>query len=221
MELLSAELNRRLNDCRTYSCHDPMPHPCPPNCTKTVICREPTWYAIEPLKLYEEVKNQEFKKSLRTHLNKKVSVKLDYLYLTINPKPSIKFKDFQKKIQRTLQSKLFADHLAVYEQRGTPEKDLGRGFHAHILFKRHTPLNEGLPPTNLKRNLKDSYKNICDTSNPEIFNIQFIGQDFARDKKEYILGVKTAEGKAEKQTGDSQWRLDNSIEPYYGNSQIV
>ncbi len=223
MELLSQELRTRLLACRTYFDHDPCPHVCPgtPHCTNRVKMVEPTEFAVAPLQLYADFKNQEFKNSLKLATKKSKTCKLEYCYLTINPKPEITFINFKKKIFQLLNTKVFADHLAVFEQRGTLENDLGKGFHSHILFKRHTPLNEGLPPSNIKRNLKQSFSAICDVNNPKIFNIQFIGEEFACDKHEYIIGHKTGEGKDLKQTGDAQWRKINNIEPYYGNHQIV
>ncbi len=150
------------------------------------------------------------------------AVPLTFSFVTINPRPGIELDDFVDKIKKCTRSLLFADNLAVIEQRGTTAADtLGKGFHAHILFRRHFPLAEGKPPSQIKRDLKLSFKNYCNTNNPQLLNIQFIGSGFAADKKLYILGIKKDDTKIEKTEGDKKWRALHDIPDTLGNLNII
>ena len=190
------------------------------NKCKTIV---PTEEALFPLRALASVKQDNCKLLLKKALiaESKPDTKKNYLYLTINPKPDYPLLDFMKKIRKTLESKLFIDSLAVIEQRGTDEKTMGTGYHAHILFKRVTPLNEGRTPTNIKRNLQDSYKKVCLVKNPDIMNFQFISHEYAEDKLEYMLGKKTGKGKDLKQKYDIPFRAQNNIPEYLGNPDIL
>lgn len=219
------EMITRLNKCPVYITHDPH---CEcrnlSKCQKKVKCTKPTEWAMQPMQDYYQAYSEHFKKVLKHKMkyNKtKTKVELNWCFITINPKPNIKLPAFIKKLKMYLKTKIFADYLAVIEQREINTEALGKGFHAHILFKRHTPLGEGLPPTNIKRNIKQSWRNYCESNNPHILNIQFIGDDFAYDKWDYIRGVKLAEGKAEKQKGDRIWREKHNIPEYLGNNNII
>jgi hypothetical protein len=176
---------------------------------------------LKPVQIYEEAINQRLllatKKALQKNLEKGTKVPLEYLFMTVNPKPSISFEQFKGKIFKILKTSLFSQHIAVFEQRGTLEQgDVGRGFHAHILFKRHLPLDKGLPPSNLKQKFKQSLQRYCDVKNNSCLNLQFVGEDFAYDKLQYITGSKTDDGKDLKQVADVVWRKQNYLEKFYG-----
>jgi len=205
--------------------HNPYCFDCtiPSQCLNKCKAIEPTEAALFPLRALAQAKTENCKKILKNALiaENKTDTKQNYLYLTINPKPDYPLSDFIKKIRKTLESKLFTDSLAVIEQRGTDTKSIGTGYHAHILFKRITPLNEGLPPSNIKRNLQDSYKKVCLVKNPQIMNFQFITLEYAEDKLEYMLGKKTGKGKDLKQKYDIPFRAQNDIPEYLGNPDIL
>lgn len=192
-------------------------------CLKKSTIYNITPECLKPVQIFEECLNDDLKiatkKALKKNLEKSTKIPLEFVFLTINPRPKIEFSRFKEKIFKLLNTTLFQGYVAVFEQRGTVEQgDVGRGFHAHILFKRHLPLDKGLPPSNIKRNLKQSFANYCDTKNPSCFNIQFIGEDYAYDKLDYIKGLnKTGEGKDLKQLADIQWRKENNLEPTYGS----
>lgn len=220
-----AETTQRLRALRPYYGHDPY---CdcenPSECLKTVKMIEPTEYCLQPMRDFRQAYAENFRKLLKTKMKysqTKTTTPLTWCFITINPKPNVELSLFMKKLNQFVKTKIFADYIAVVEQRGLATEALGKGFHAHILFKRHTPLNEGLPPTNIKRNVKQSWKRYCEVSNPHILNIQFVGDDFAVDKYEYIMGTKTAEGKKDKQLGDVVWRQENNIPEYLGNKNLI
>lgn len=223
-ELAYAQVCENLRKIKPVKFHNPL---CfcgdEKNCFNISTGIVPTVEALAPLKILNQVVEDDFKSLLKNELKKSRAPdkKHTYIFCTINPKPDILLDEFLKKINKTLQSEMFADHLAVIEQRGNSTKTMGQGLHAHILFKRRTPLNEGRPPTQIKRNLRDSYKRICLSGNNQIFNIQFINDEFAKDKFEYMIGEKTGKGKKEKQDYDKIFRVENKIPQYLGNINIL
>ena len=140
-----------------------------------------------------------------------------YLWLTINPKKEITFENFKSRVEKAVARTMFSDYLYVYEQRGTEQTvDLGEGFHAHILLKR----NLDYKPSKVITNLKNTFKDMTLVDNKEIFAWYWCSDEYKLDKIEYITGLKTAEGKDEKQIGDKLWRKYNDLETFYGNLEI-
>ncbi len=70
----------------------------------------------------------------------------------------------------------------------------------------------------VKKNSKNTFKNIAKVDNPAILNIQHIGADFAKDKDEYMTQVKDDEIKAEKQVIDKFFRNKMNLKHVYGSS---
>lgn len=140
-----------------------------------------------------------------------------YLWLTVSPKPSIEFDDFKSRVEKAVTRTMFSDYLYVYEQRGTEQTaDIGEGFHAHILLKR----NLDYKPCKVITNIKNTFKDMTIVDNKEIFAWYWCSNEYKLDKVEYITGLKTAEGKDEKQIGDKLWRKYNDLETFYGNLEI-
>lgn len=197
----------------------------PKECPKIVTGIEPTEHAIQPMKDYRQAVAEMTKVNIKKLLKKKQSVTtdpLEYFFVTINPDTkTVPVGDFISKFLKFIPTKIFADYCGVIEQRGTVKKDnIGTGYHCHILFKRHTPLTKGLPPTNIKQKIRSSWKNFCNTSNDHLCNIQVCPHKYALDKLEYMLGYKTKPGKADKQEADKIWRPTENIQSFYGNSDI-
>lgn len=136
-----------------------------------------------------------------------------YLFVTINPKKEIKLDRFLTIIKK-LSSRAFVDeYMYVIEQRGSDEKEIGKGIHCHILIKRD--LN--YKPSKCCKYLKNGCKKIVgNIQNDHQVNIKIIGEDFAKDKIEYMVGEKTGEGKDKKQQMDKIFRKNNKLEKYYG-----
>lgn len=136
-----------------------------------------------------------------------------WLFITINPKPSVTFPEFQKKVEKLVNRNMFSSCIFAYEQRGSTPDLAGKGFHVHILAKR----NLSYKPFNCKKNTKNTCKSLVGrVEDPRQLNIQVIGDEFAQDKKEYFLGQnKTGEGKQEKQSIDKIWRKSLSLRDFY------
>ena len=153
-------------------------------------------------------------KSLKDKLKEKKAIEHNNLYcfITISPKADYEFSKFKDKVQKFVERNMFQQYRYVFEQRGTKPEEAGKGFHAHILVKR----NLDYKPSKISVNSKNTFKDVCNVNNPNILNIQHIGAEFARDKDEYMTGVKTGEGKDEKQEIDKLWRETNHLESVYG-----
>ncbi len=126
-----------------------------------------------------------------------------YLWITINPAPKVEFEKFKVKITKLVNRSMFTKCEYVYEQRGTSLKEAGKGFHCHILATRDMKYKPSKCISNIKNTCKTLVGNV---NNNNQLNIQIIGDDFANDKREYMTGVKTGEGKDQKQIIDKSWR---------------
>lgn len=134
-----------------------------------------------------------------------------WLWITISPKPSIKFEDFRKKMDKLANRKMFNGVEYAFEQRGISIDNV-HGWHCHMLAKR----NLNYKPYNCKKNIKNTVKTLVDNvEHDNKVNIQIIGDDFAVDKEQYFKGLKYGEGKDEKQKIDKIWRINIGLEPYY------
>jgi len=158
---------------------------------------------------------KEYEKSVKVKLKEKTAKEHNnaFVFITINPNEATTLTQLQEKVEKFVNRNMFSAYRYVYEQRGSTEKDMGHGFHAHILLKR----NLDYKPSKISLNTKNTFKGITNVDNPQILNIQHIGHDFAKDKDEYMTGVKTGEGKDKKQEIDKIFRKKNNLESVYGD----
>ncbi len=229
------EMLSRLNGLPVRRIHDPLcdcwrlnrnKRHCP-NRVQIVV---PTDYCIQPMKDYKIASTEMYRRDLKKLMQPATATakpKQDHkpwVFVTVNPDPkkNIELKTFRAKLEHFLKTTVFADHLAVLEQRGTTSEDnIGKGQHAHILFKRKTPLSEGLPPAQIRRQLKNSWRNYCDTTIDGPLDIQLQTDEEAFDNVQYMVGTKFAPGKAEKQEGDQHWRIQNDLPQFFGNKNLI
>lgn len=146
-----------------------------------------------------------------------------HIWITINPQPSVMLLDFLHFMNKIAKKTCFSKFLYVLEQRGTigdeSKSNIGTGMHAHLLVER----NLNYKPCKCCDNIRNSAKKfVGNVKNNNQINIHVIGPDFAKDKRDYILGKnKTGEGKDEKQDADIIWRKANNIQPFYGSEKII
>ena len=147
-----------------------------------------------------------------------------FIWVTINPDPkSTTLKKFLKKVDVIAKRKCFTDYIYVIEQRATTLLEVGKGFHAHLLLRR----NLNYKPCKCGENLRSSCKKLMpNPKNPQTLDVQIVGEEFARDKLDYILGLKTGvkkngEKKCIAQKLDSIFRKNHGILEYYGNKNIL
>lgn len=160
------------------------------------------------------MKIKEYEQSVKVKLKEKTAKDHNnaFVFITINPNEATTLTQLQDKVEKFVNRNMFSSYRYVYEQRGSTEKNMGQGFHAHILLKR----NLDYKPSKIALNTKNTFKGITNVDNPQILNIQHIGHDFAKDKDEYMTGVKTGEGKDKKQEIDKLFRKKNNLESVYG-----
>ncbi len=166
----------------------------------------------------DELKRQIKEKNAREHNN-------SHLFITINPKAiksfgkeppdiTIHLEHFVKKVVKFINRNFCDEAYAVIEQRGSKETEIGKGYHAHIALKR----NVDYRPSDIVKGAKNTFKDCCDTKKPELLNIRIHGEDFHKDKMEYIQGIKTGEGKDKKQEMDILFRKKYNLEIVYKNA---
>lgn len=201
------------------SCHQNVPPPL--HCYNRVkVCNEITEECLKPWTSYLSEKDTFDRKKIRDAgflaKNTYTPIQKSFFFITINPHKNIKLTNFLSKFLKYIDSKQFTGYLAVLEQRGTVRNDtIGQGFHAHILFKRKTPLNAGLPPSNIESKCRSSWANfVGDSKSPQLINFQTIQAHEALEKVQYMLDEKW-EDKKEKQHADKIWRKTNNLEEYY------
>lgn len=175
--------------------------------------RGPKWQKIKEYEKYLDGLKRE--NTAKLHNNK-------YGFITINPRDKVLLKDFISKVENFVSRAIFGEYIYVFEQRGSSEYEAGKGFHAHILISR----NLNYKPCKIKELSKNTFKKECDVNNPALFNFQYIGEEFAKDKQDYLIGVKTGvsadgEKKTVHQDIDIIWRKKNDIKEFYGNKIFV
>ena len=159
----------------------------------------------------EDLRDKLKAKTARDHNN-------GYLFITVNPKVStadVMFKEklhkFEKSIIKFINRNFVEEAWAVIEQRGVASGEAGQGYHAHIELRR----NLNYRPSDIIKGAKNTFKTYCDVKNPNLLNCQIHGEDFHKDKLEYIEGVKTGEGKDLKQIVDKTFREKNNLQVVY------
>lgn len=141
-----------------------------------------------------------------------------HVFITVNCKPGVSLAELIKKTEKLCHRQCFVEPAYwVFEQRSGCLQDAGKGKHCHILLTRKVEVST----FHIRRNIQNTMKNLVGQVKTNVqLNIQFIGEEFYLDKKEYILGTKTgiaANGqlKSEKQSIDKIWRLQNNLDSYY------
>lgn len=161
---------------------------------------------MKRVKEYEERLKSESKEAVAEQHNNR------YMFITVNPKDSVKFHDFRKKIEKLVNRQIFTGHMYVYEQRGKSADEAGKGFHSHILVER----NLSYKPSKTKELIQNTMKDMVGSvKSPNLLNLQFVGSDFIKDKIEYMTDIKTGEDKDKKQEIDVIWRKQLELEPLY------
>jgi len=134
-----------------------------------------------------------------------------YIFITINPSAFITLENFINKINKLMSKKWITNYLYVYEQRGEFIEELGKGFHYHCILEK--------PKTkcynHIVRELANSAKDLCDTSNFHFFNVKSISEEECNRKIQYITGRKADTNKHIKQDNDIIWRQQQNIKSFY------
>lgn len=151
---------------------------------------------------------------VRLSLGEKLEKNNPYIWLCVNPGPTVTFNDFKLLVNKMITKVWIKSYVYVYEQRGINEMEVGKGFHLHAIIKRP----DDKKPSHCVRELSNTFKKCCDTSNFHFFQTKFIDEDEYRRKLEYILGTKesTSENQKDlKQAMDKVFRGKYLLKPFY------
>lgn len=156
---------------------------------------------------YEGVtdENQVYVDVLNSIKEKKNACSSTHVFITVNPRSDVPLNIFRKKLEKSLNKKWCTAHIAVIEQRSEDILTAGQGFHAHMLIVR------GTEPSKLRREIKNTFKDICDVDNIHCLNIQFRKGDGVKKGINYIKGIKKDKDKDAKLAIDIKWREQNNI----------
>jgi hypothetical protein len=135
-----------------------------------------------------------------------------WLWLTVSPNDKVLFEDFQKKVSQYAERKMFKDYFYVYEQRGQHKEEIGKGFHCHFLLKRNIMYKQN----KIISNSKNSFKNMTEVNNFQIFNYHWCPDEYLKDKLEYMQDMnKHGQEKNSKQLMDILFRQEKNLNNYY------
>lgn len=137
----------------------------------------------------------------------------EYMFITINPDPSLKLsvKDMNDKLSKVCKSTRIIEYLYSIEQRGDTIDTMGNGIHSHILVKHIFPKF-----CKLRQHFYNNFKNV-------IGNIKHIDIKYCKsvidvsNRINYINGEKIDKEKMDKVNIDKKWREQWNIDDTYGN----
>lgn len=139
-----------------------------------------------------------------------------HYFVTVNCKRDVLVSELVKKVNKYVKRKLVRSAEWVYEQRGSHEGELGKGVHVHILVSQRGDVFDG----EFKRSTRNTFKGLV--GNPETHvDIRAVKSSWLEDKRAYMKGAKTEEGKDAKVAMDRVWRPQNNLAEYYTHQNGV
>lgn len=148
--------------------------------------------------LREEIRDNEDSKSA------------DWTLITINPYLHIKMSEFKLVVEKLISKKWITTYTYTYEQRSETNEQY-KGFHCHLLLYRKDKCN-----SSMYREIRNTCKAICDTSNTHILNFRHLRTD--EDVKKaynYITAQKADSNKHIKQMIDKEFRNFYYLKSFY------
>lgn len=139
----------------------------------------------------------------------------NYLWITINPRPSVNLIEFIKIVEKSLKKSWICKYLCVIEQRGCNEEEIGKGFHTHILIDKGD-----YRFSHARREFVSTYNKVCDVQNYHTFNFNCCKEIDINKRQNYMLGRKADPEKHIKQDMDIIFRNRYNIPTFYGEMFI-
>lgn len=137
--------------------------------------------------------------------------KSDYLFITINPRPSMLWPEFMKICLKVVTKPWIKRYLCVFEQRGDNDDEVGKGFHFHLL------LDKGdYRWSHARREFVSTFNKVCDTQSYNCFNFTLCKEADLKNRQNYMLEMKADPEKHLKQEYDKKWRKIYNLPEYYG-----
>lgn len=148
--------------------------------------------------LREEIKDNEDNKAT------------DWTLITINPYLHTKMNELKLVIEKLVSKKWITTYTYTYEQRSETNEEY-KGFHCHLLLYR-----KDIPNSQMYREVRNTCKHICDTSNTHILNFRNLKtDDDVKKAYNYITGQKADVNKHIKQMIDKEFRQFYYLKSYY------
>lgn len=136
-----------------------------------------------------------------------------HYFVTVNVKPGVSTDELAKKVEKYVRRSMVRSAEYVYEQRGAHEGEMGKGLHCHLLVTQRGDVFDG----KFKENTRNTFKSLVGSPQHHV-DIRAVKPDWVDDKREYMKGAKTQEGKAEKVAMDRVWRVQNNLRQYYNHA---
>ena len=173
---------------------------------KTLFARQMISDFMEDGRLPVEPKQAEMLDYCKRAANA-VITKPPHCLITINVRSEVSLQQLIKKVNKFTKRKIVREYIYCYEVR---KADLS-GLHCHLLCK------YDCKPYDLKRNVRSTFKDVCDASHPDILNIKYVSDENLQSKYEYICGVKT-EKKSEGVEASKRYREMHNLQPTYSST---
>lgn len=156
----------------------------------------------------------DLRQTIKAMTEKKKSGNSTHIFFTVNTRPGTSVQNLLKKIIKCSNKKWVTDIAVVIEQRGEDQVHMGEGIHAHII------VNRGTEACKARRELKNTFKDLCDVENPHCLNIQWRKDSGVEKAFNYIKGIKKDKEKTAKMEIDKIWREKNNIKDYYQTDDL-
>lgn len=166
-----------------------------------------TWWREECEHAYADGILKQIKEEAYRSASSNVRPKTDTFFVTINPDPSTSLETLTTTVGKYVDMKFVESAEYVFEQRGSTVEDAGKGAHVHMLVKTKTNVADFKKRTHAKFSKLVGHEKHVD--------IRPVLPQHVDDKREYMRGYKTGEGKSEKVLIDVIWREKYNLQPYY------
>lgn len=138
----------------------------------------------------------------------KPKFKTDTYLVTVNPAPSVQLHELKQSVEQYVDMKFVKEVDLVYEQRADTEETAGKGMHVHMLVKTNTN------NADFQKRTRPKFEHLVGIPDLHV-DIRPVHPAHIADKRNYMRGNKTGEGKAEKVVIDRVWRIKNNLNNYY------
>lgn len=144
--------------------------------------------------------------------------------ITIRPRDGCEAHVLQQCVEKVVEKCWLRDKCFwVFEQKGTDEGEIGRGLHAHILFKLEGVKHGKKQKTKgqVASEVYDTCKRVADMDIEEqCIDVTVGKKEDLENAVNYLTGVKASEKKHKAQKIDVLWREQEGFKKFYGNLNL-
>lgn len=134
-----------------------------------------------------------------------------FYFITVNPDTTkITLDQFRCIVTKLLERKMFVNACYTFEQRGECIKDIGKGYHCHIICDKDSKLS----PAQMQKNVYNTFKNYV--GNIKHIDVRLYPTHCRKDKVDYLWGEKWDEGKEASVRLNKIWRGIHQLRNIYG-----